>query len=601
MRFIHTLSSGFPVVFAVLGTAMFSSCSLSTFEQATCSTDLQCSVFGNNSRCLPTGFCSGSVTNGCTTSQECVASNGFGSICDTDTSQCRDLTASDILDRCDKTEPTDLFDNLDSYRDRIVFVTAHNTGGSDGHKGREAGVLAGIKEINGATVFQDQAGVGRQFGLVMCDELAHDPDNPDDFADMLGRSDAAVESARFGLEVLGLPGIIGPAGSSDTIRGFNEVVKPINEASSVPLVAQMANGAASPAVTTVDAIVNPNPTDDDPGWLWRSSSSGEAQGVVLARDASIRTQIGTPSVTITRNVNERRAAIIHEAGAFGSGIADAFQTEFGRLSANNLIVERVNYTDGSLQQIQDQSDVVRDQLAGIDVVLFAGQVGDHTNFMEHISQPGSPWLSRDDLVIYFPQTAIGPNVFAKIPTASGSDGLTDQIISANPATGAARLGTPPTNPYEIFRSAFVATDFMGRDPDGVSQAAQSWDAAWLMAGGAMWAAINTGEVNGENISRGIRRMTPVTLPANEGEAKANDGILDVQFDQASWALIAGTFGTGPDARVDVDGATGTLSYDLGTEEKPTEILLIQSVDLTSSFQEVGFCDQTPTCSYSTAP
>ena len=561
--------------------ASASACSLSTFDEVSCTDDSECvAAFGDGAVCQTDGFCSGGgVAGECTVSQDCVNKNGFGSICDQTDFSCRDLQETEIEERCDKTEPPDLLRDLEAHRDRIVFLTAHDTTASSGHLGRESAVRAAIREINKATIFQDKNGVGRQFGLIMCDELAHDPQNDDDYVgDEFGRSDAAVFVARWGVETLGVAGIIGPAGSSDTIRAFNEVVKEQDGR-----VVQMANGAASPAITTVDAVINPNPNDNSPGWLWRSSSSGEGQGVVLANDIFSRDEINTLPITAQAT---RTVALIHEKGAFGSGIADAFQDEYLRLTqrdASDATPVRVSYTDGDIEDMKAKTDIVLAMLPNIDAVFFGGQVRDHNEFVKHISRTGSPWLLRENLPIYFPQTAVGPNVFNNAENPN----LFDQVIAANPSVAV------NSNAYAIFRTAFVETDPLGRDPDGISQTAQSWDAGWLLAAGAMWAAINEDLVTGEGISRGIRRLTPLTIPVDPND----DAIEDVQFDTASWAIMSGVFSNSDSSRVDARGATGELSYDLTTEEKPTEITILKSdaTDGVSDFVSIAQCGEDLVC------
>ena len=556
----------------VVGTVGYG-CTLAGLDQTECTDSSQCeAAFGSGSMCGSGGFCVGS--GGCETTFDCVAQVGFGATCDPNTNQCRDLVASDIERRCERTEPTDLLTNVSAHRDRIVFLTSHNRTASAGHLGREAAVRAATIEINQATVFQDQSGVSREFGLVMCDSLAHDATDPDDYpGDELGRSAAAIAGAEWGVRVLGVPGIIGPAGSSDTISTFNEVVTPAGGA-----VVQMANGAASPALTTADEFINPNPNDDAPGWLWRSSSSGEGQGVVLANDLFNRS---TLNGEMLRDSAVRTVALIHETGAFGSGIANAFQDEWLRITgrdASSAIVLRVNYEDGNLDEMRAGTDMVTAMLDQVDGVFFGGQVPDHNAFMVHISRAGSAWLSRSNLPIYFPQTAIGPGVFA----GAENNDLFNQVIAANPSVPF------NSNAYLIFKTAFVSVDPMMRDPDGISQTAASWDAYWLLAAGAMWAGINEGVINGINISRGIRRLVPLN-PGNN--------VPDVQFDTAGWAVMSSAFTSGPDTRVDAVGATGELSYDLATEEKPTEITILKSetTDGTSPFEAIAQCNEALQC------
>ena len=99
------------------------------------------------------------------------------------------------------------------------------------------------------------------------------------------------------IEVEGVSAIVGPLASGVTIAVTESVAAPAG-------VVVISPSATSPGITTVD----------DDGFLFRSTTSDAAQGVVLAQLAADE---GIDNV-----------GVVYLNGAYGQGLADAFEAAF---------------------------------------------------------------------------------------------------------------------------------------------------------------------------------------------------------------------------------------------------------------------------------
>jgi len=109
---------------------------------------------------------------------------------------------------------------------------------------------------------------------------------------------AATEEARRLIEVEGVSAIVGPLASGVAIAVAESVAVPAG-------VVVISPSATSPGLTTVN----------DDGFLFRSTTSDAAQGVVLAQ---LATDEGIDNV-----------GVVYLNGAYGQGLADAFEAAFG--------------------------------------------------------------------------------------------------------------------------------------------------------------------------------------------------------------------------------------------------------------------------------
>lgn len=109
---------------------------------------------------------------------------------------------------------------------------------------------------------------------------------------------AAVEEARRLIEVEGVSAIVGPLASGVTIA----VTESVAAAAGVVVISP---SATSPSITDAN----------DDGYLFRSTTSDAAQGVVLA--------------DLAKNEGLTKVGVLYLNDAYGQGLADAFEASFG--------------------------------------------------------------------------------------------------------------------------------------------------------------------------------------------------------------------------------------------------------------------------------
>src|SRR5262245_5174586 len=222
----------------------------------------------------------------CSTNADCRGAFGVGSVCGED-GLCSVAAPSS---RCQVTEPADLFTRPQNYRDSIVLGSLMDRS-SVAHQKRERSSRLAVLQVN------EESGIdGREFAVVYCTYEANVQ------FDDLKAPDAALANAHYLAEVVGVPAILGPAGSGDTsavyqaLRGKGVVV--------------MSPSATSPALTDLD----PPATDASPGLLWRTAPPDTLKGPVIAQ--------AMPPRGITN------VFLIAQKGAYGEGLATVFQNSF---------------------------------------------------------------------------------------------------------------------------------------------------------------------------------------------------------------------------------------------------------------------------------
>ncbi len=128
---------------------------------------------------------------------------------------------------------------------------------------------------------------------------------------------AALEEARRLIEVEGVSAIVGPLASGVTIAVAESVARDAG-------VVVISPSATSPAVTTAN----------DGGFLFRSTTSDAAQGVILA--------------DLAREENIASVGVLYLNDAYGQGLADAFEASFG---AEN--VTKSSFEDGQASYLAE--------------------------------------------------------------------------------------------------------------------------------------------------------------------------------------------------------------------------------------------------------
>lgn len=435
----------------------------------------------------------------CDSNAECRSAFGVGFVCASD-GLCDEAAPSP---RCTQTFPEDLFENRSGSRGKIVVGNLMDRS-VETHVARERSAQLAYTQVNGENGIDD-----REVAAVFC-TIEENPELDD-----LTRVEAAVASAEFLTEIVGVPAIVGPAASGDTQEVFLDVAE--------RGVLVISPSATSPALTALDPA---DVSDDSPGLLWRTAASDALQGAVIAAD--MRGPGEGRAVAVTS------VAAIHEVGAYGDGLYEVFARAFVESGGT---VEEIAY-DGEGQL----TDAIADgQASGADEVLFiSSQAVDIIDFLDGAANlPG-----YDDKGIFLTDAAANPDVLANANPAR---------LGQVRATRAAPLSEADDVVYASFIAAYTAE--FDEDVRSFSFAANAYDAAWLVIYGVAWALFQEGgELTGATIARGLRRVS-------SGDA--------VDLRPSDWTSVRDAFREG--ASVDASGASGALDYDPATEETAADI------------------------------
>lgn len=450
------------VLFALMGGAIVAGCSLGTVGPDACGSTAQCrEAFGFGSVCGDDGLCRAAETN----------------------------------PRCTRTYPEDLLENPQAHADTLVFGNLMDRS-LETHRARERSAELAARQANESDGFD-----GRSFGIVFCTI----EENGD--LDSLSRADAAVASAEYLVEQLGVPAIVGPPASSDAQAAFTA----LRDSGTVFI----SPSATSPALTDIDVT---SPTDEDPGLLWRTAPPDSLQGAVIAGDMEMR---GVTDV-----------AVIHASGAYGEGLAREFERGF---SGNVTLFP----FDDATARDSAVAEVGADASYG-EALFISSQTTDSIAFLN-----ASALLSGYD----------GKGIFLT-DGAANADFLDGTRSSASARFPQVR-GTRPAAASGFVYDAFVASyggAYDGEDVRTFSFTAQAYDAAWMVIYGMVWSLANEGGVDGTTIARGFRELS---------------GGREFEVRPASFQGIVQAFREG--SSVDLVGASGSLDYDPATEETTAPI------------------------------
>ncbi len=427
----------------------------------------------------------------CKANADCRTAFGSGFVCGGD-GLC---TLAPPNPRCTETFPPDVLTRPQSYPG-VVLLGYEILRGIDTQQARANAVRLAATQVN------EKGGLGaRQFGVVFCDVAENTQ------YDSLKRTDAAVADAKYLVDVIGVPAIIGPSASPDVLAVFQAV-----KGEDVLVISP---SATSPELTSADITMTP--TDDRPGLLWRTAPSDVLQGVAIDKYLVSL----SPSVT--------NVAMIEESGAYGEGLGGVFADAFTKAGRT---VKAIPFASG----VSSERDAA--------VVAAPGTMPQYVLFLSSLSADGIAFLE-----------AVGSlGSYAKIDlfltdSAANKDVLTGAMSASSvfPRVAGSRPSVPAGPVHDLFRTSYSAA--FKQDPDEFTFVAHAYDAAWLVFYGAAWAVLHEHALSGTPIARGLRHVSA-------GEA------LDVS--PANWEHIRDTLAAGQS--VNVTGASGALDYDPATEE-----------------------------------
>ena len=425
----------------------------------------------------------------CRTDADCRTAFGVGLVCGR-SGLCERAAPSP---RCTTSFPADLLTRPESYPG-VITIGALMDRSVETQRGREDAIRLAVTQVN------DERGLdGRLFGVVFCD-VAEDP-----VFDSLKRTDAAVASARYLADVVGVPAIVGPSASGDVLAVFDAIRD--------RRVLLISPSATSPALTRHDVATA---TDEEPGLLWRTAAPDTLQGAAIARHLTT----SFPSAT--------NVVVVNEKGPYGTALTEVFTSAFqqnGR-SVQALPYETASQRDAAIVQASSSSPAF--------VLFFSSQTPDAVAFLN----AAQSLASYEQISLFLTDSAANPDL---LNGAAGAAALFPRVVGSRPAV-------PQGPTFELFKTSYSAA--FKKDPGALAFVPHAYDATWLVFYGAAWSLRQEKAVTGSGIARGLRKIsapgteTPVT-PAN-------------------WSKIADALGAG--TPVNVVGASGSLDYDPVTEE-----------------------------------
>jgi len=450
---------------------VFAACSLTRPEYTECSSSSRCrEVFGPGHVCSSDGLCEKSPTNA----------------------------------RCTATYPDDLLLRPDNHPDTIIIGSLMDRSVTTQVAREDAIRLATTQ------VVEKKGLSGQSFGVVFCD-IAKDSQY-----DSLDRTQAAIASAHYLAEAIGVPAIVGPSSSTDALAVYQAL-----KGNDVVVISP---SATSPALTDAEGFT---PTDGKPGMLWRTAPPDTIQGLAIAKYLKgLSPQVGSVEV-------------VAEKGPYGEGLAAVFMQSFpggGSVAHLNLF---------SSTSERDAAVVAAGKTASEWVLFISSQTPDASAFLNAaatISGYGNKNLFLTD-------SAANTDV---LDNAAGASALFPRVRGSRPAI-------PQGAVYEQFRASFTAA--FQADANDFSFVAHAYDATWLVFYGSAWSLGQDSLVHGRGIARGLRHVS--LGPA-------------ANIEPDSWTDIITELGA--QRGVDVTGASGNLDYDPATEETsgPTDIWKIST-------------------------
>jgi branched-chain amino acid transport system substrate-binding protein len=313
------------------------------------------------------------------------------------------------------------------------------------HAARERSSRLAVKQVN------EEAGVdGHTFGVVYCTYEANvklDDQKP---------ADAALASAHYLADVLGVPAILGPAGSGDTSAVYQAL------ANTGTLV--MSPSATSPALTDLD----PPATNSAPGLLWRTAPPDTLQGPVIASDMTAR---GIADIFL-----------IAQKGAYGEGLATVFQQSFkGDVTLRVFGSENERTALVTEAAASTASEVLFISSIQTDVIAFLNAAGQN---------PGYAMKT-----FFLTDSAANKEVIDGSPSA-----LYERIRGTRP--------TPVDSADPVFNNfrGSYASEYTD-DVTEFSFTAHMYDAAWLLFYGSASSLFTQNEVTGPGIAQGLRKLS----------------------------------------------------------------------------------------------
>lgn len=457
----------------------------------------------------------------CRANVECREAFGVGSVCNGD-GFCE---AAPLAPRCEQTFPPDLFEQ-DDLDDRYIIIGSIEQRSEDIFRSFERATQLALKQAN------DSGGINNvELAAVFCtiDEGLEDG---------LELTEAAIANARYLVDVVGVPAIVGPARSSVTLAVFQALADDRAAEQAATGIARDGTLVITPSGTSnaLSDLDQSMPDDANPGLLWRTAPPDSLQGFAIATD------MGPEGVLNGRAAEIATVAAIFEEGPYGDGLAQAFGNQFtGQVTL---------FPFNSAEARDAAIAAVAEEPMFEEVLFVSGTIADSTAFFD----AAATLTGFDTKTIFVPDAAATSDVLE----VAATDRF-DQTRGSRPAP----LDKNQDLVFADFLSKYLRE--FGEDAEQFSFTANAYDAAWLAAYGAAWAELNEDRVTGLTMARGLRRLSEGT-PINVGPL--------------GWNAVIQQFREG--GTVDISGASGDLDYDPATEETSTAIEIWEIIGTTAT-------------------
>lgn len=441
----------------------------------------------------------------CTENTTCRDAFGLGWVCG-DAGLCEEVATNK---RCKETWPTDLLSNREKYKDAILI-------GSLFDHTKEGGDLVLVNSASLAVEEANQTGLtdGRTYAIIHCGYQENSE------IDDLKPEDAVVEGAKYLVDTFGVPVIIGPGTSSLAEAAFTELQKPEHGQNTLLI----SPSATSPSLTDIDMR-----DGDKPGLFWRTAPPDSLLGEVLAsKMMEADPELGNDPID--------SAAVIFTNDTYGVGLAKELDRNF---TGSLLSFSYDNPMNIAARTIQAASELTAGPNVG--VVFIGSTVEDVVDFINVAN-------SNDDFYA-------GVSIY--LGDAGKNDGVLSQTSEAAATIYPRIRGVFPGSVdvmgsiYKIFDSSYTAL-FNGGHATEASYSAHTYDATWLALYGTAWAHYQRGgALTGLDIAYGLQQIS------DPSGREISVGALD-------WNAAKSEFKAG--RAINVLGASGTLDYDIETEE-----------------------------------
>lgn len=434
----------------------------------------------------------------CSSSADCRNAFGLGYVCGEEEQLCE---RTEAFERCEDVYPVDLLEAPEKYRDVIVFGSLFDHTEQTGDKVLVNSATLAVMEANASGL------ADRTFAIVHCDYQENAQ------IDELTAEEAAIAGAKYLVDQLGTPAIVGPGTSGLAEAVYKELAKP--EHGERTLI--VSPSATSPSLTDIDT--------DKPGLFWRTAPPDSVLGAKLAQ--FMEDEVITDAV------------VVYEGNTYGKGLAIELQKNF----EDQIELDEFQSPDEiptKVVEIENGHPTPQN----FAIVFIASDVAQVTSFLN--AAGASDFYADPEVKIFFGDAAFNVDVIKQ--TQSKAASIYGNVRGVFPGEPTER------EVYKFFRTTYDAK-FPEKAMDA-SYASHTYDATWLALYGAAWAYFqNDAKIQGRAMAEGLTKISA-------GET------YDIV--STTWNGIKTAFKA--KRSINVSGASGELDYDPATEETTAPVI-----------------------------